>query len=259
MRVYDDMTYRDNVAALAARKAALDMQLRDLTRERDETARMLDQFRLPVLQNLRVAAPCNASWDAMTGDDRSRHCTDCNQQVFNLSALTTEQAESLIREKHGELCVRYYKRKDGTVLTADCGVGVAKRNRSNNILASTIAVTLFGSGAAASTRTFAAEPEEVHEVVGNFPDVSECDNYRYLMRELAACSPEAARETILDAVKQMDEALAALPPEARAQADNGCERALPSIRQSIQTACKPSEQRDENRGHDGDAKEAAQH
>src|SRR5215218_6183486 len=118
------MSYRDDVAALAARKAALDEQLRQLTRERDETAKLLA---LPVLPNMRVAAPCSARWDAMTGDDRVRNCGDCNQQVFNISALTTAQAESLIREKHGDLCVRYYQRKDGTVLAADCATGVAKR------------------------------------------------------------------------------------------------------------------------------------
>ncbi len=140
------MSYRDDVAALAARKAALDQQLRDLTRERDEAARLLEQVRLPVLPNMRVAAPCNASWDAMTGDDRARHCGECNQQVFNLSALTTEQAESLIREKHGDLCVRYYKRKDGTVLTADCRVGAKKRERRRVVAASAVALRLFGAG-----------------------------------------------------------------------------------------------------------------
>src|SRR5262245_55131442 len=72
------------------------------------------------LDVIDVEAPCTASWDAMEGDDRSRLCRTCRQQVYNLSALTTEAAAELVLRKEGRLCVRFYRRADGTVITQDC-------------------------------------------------------------------------------------------------------------------------------------------
>src|SRR5512143_2812960 len=121
------MTYRDDLEALSARKAALDAELVAKTQERDEAARLLAdaqaRSRLPVLPNIRIASPCSASWDDMKGDDRVRHCAKCDKDVFNLSAMTREQAESLVLDKKGDLCARYYQRKDGTLLLSDCEVG----------------------------------------------------------------------------------------------------------------------------------------
>ena len=78
-----------------------------------------------LLANVRVASPCSARWADMTGDERARFCGQCLKHVYNLSEMTAEAASSLIREKEGKLCVRFYQRADGTVLTADCPVGAA--------------------------------------------------------------------------------------------------------------------------------------
>jgi len=78
----------------------------------------------PPLGKIRIAAPCNAEWKWMYGNDRVRFCGQCCQNVFNLSAMTTEEAENLIRRADGKLCVRFYRRKDGTILTRDCPVGL---------------------------------------------------------------------------------------------------------------------------------------
>lgn len=75
------------------------------------------------LRQVRVASPCKANWDLMKGDDRVRHCGQCDHNVFNLSALSTQEAEALLLEREGRLCVRYFQRSDGTVMTADCPVG----------------------------------------------------------------------------------------------------------------------------------------
>ncbi|ATQ78059.1 hypothetical protein CR152_28785 [Massilia violaceinigra] len=74
------------------------------------------------LQRVDIASPCTASWDKMAGDDRVRHCKDCNKNVFNLSAMPQADAAALLAENHhGELCVRFYRRQDGTVMTSDRG------------------------------------------------------------------------------------------------------------------------------------------
>lgn len=239
------MSYRDDVAALAARKAALDQQLRDLTRERDEAARLLEQVRLPVLPNIRVAAPCNASWDEMTGDDRARHCGECNQQVFNLSALTTEQAESLIREKHGDLCVRYYKRKDGTVLTADCRVGAKKRDRRRSVAASLFGASLFAAGMGSAAEP---HPDIVDEhfddhdmVLGKFESRTMCESYVDQLRELADCSPPEAREQIRNAANQLELSIHQVPPQSEQQLQQACGEAVVALQPTIDATCKPLE------------------
>ena len=78
-----------------------------------------------LLPNIKIASPCHADWGQMTGNERTRFCASCQKNVFNLSAMTARQAADLIREKEGRLCVRYYLRRDGTILTRDCPVGLA--------------------------------------------------------------------------------------------------------------------------------------
>ncbi len=92
-----------------------------------------------LLARTRVATPCAADWSKMIGDNRSRFCGSCRKNVYNLSAMTASEAASLIREKEGKICVRYYQRADGTLLTQDCPVGiVVARRRSARVLAAGI-------------------------------------------------------------------------------------------------------------------------
>lgn len=82
-----------------------------------------------LLDRVRVASPCNARWEDMTGDDRSRFCKHCSKHVFNLSALSRAEAGSLVREKEGKFCARFYRRSDGRMLTGNCPVGQGIRRR----------------------------------------------------------------------------------------------------------------------------------
>src|ERR1041385_8191314 len=76
------------------------------------------------IDNIRVASPCNVPWSTMHGDDYMRFCDSCEKHVYNLSLLTRAEANELILEKEGQLCVQLYRRFDGTVLTADCPKGL---------------------------------------------------------------------------------------------------------------------------------------
>jgi hypothetical protein len=71
------------------------------------------------LSTLRVAEPCHADWDAMTGDARTRHCEQCRLHVTDLSELTTPEAEDLLAlgGKGGRLCVRYTQDAAGRIVT----------------------------------------------------------------------------------------------------------------------------------------------
>ena len=105
-----------------------------------------------VLDHVRVASPCNARWEDMTGDDRARFCKQCSKHVFNLSAMTKVEAETLIREKEGKFCGRFSRRRDGTLLTADCPVGRGMRQRRFMKFFATAfaAIILFSSALVAS-------------------------------------------------------------------------------------------------------------
>jgi len=83
-----------------------------------------DNPKLVILENIHVAAPCPADWTRMFGDDRVRHCCQCNLNVYNISEMTRSEAEDLIRSCEGRLCVRFYRRADGTILTQNCPLGL---------------------------------------------------------------------------------------------------------------------------------------
>lgn len=118
---------------------------------------------LPILDDIRVASPCNASWDAMDGDDRVRFCGDCKKNVYNLSAMTRDEAEALITEREGKICARFYRRKDGTVLTTDCSVGA--RRKRNQRIAIGIGAGLLAGAVGTTASLFTAHTGEI-EVVG---------------------------------------------------------------------------------------------
>ncbi len=81
------------------------------------------------LDDVRIATPCPASWAAMEGDDRRRFCSQCRLHVYNLSAMTRQEATRFLQEQEGRVCVRLYRRVDGTVLTRDCPIGVSREQR----------------------------------------------------------------------------------------------------------------------------------
>jgi hypothetical protein len=82
------------------------------------------------LDEVRVASPCHAEWDEMLGDERVRFCGQCEKHVYNLSALSRREAASLVLATEERLCVRFYQRRDGTMLTDNCPVGLRSLRRA---------------------------------------------------------------------------------------------------------------------------------
>lgn len=140
-------------AAAEAELAALEARLEALSKKRS----------LPMLDRVSVAEPCSADWNKMvpvpTEADgpsgpgaRVRFCGLCAKNVFNLSEMTREEATNFVASIEGTACVRFYKREDGTMLTADCPVGVRRRRR-RRILGAVVAAA---SAVSASMYAFAA-------------------------------------------------------------------------------------------------------
>ena len=113
-----------------------------------------------LLSKIRIASPCHENWNDMTGDERSRHCAQCNKSVYNLSEMTEDEAIALLESRgQKETCVRIYRRLDGTVITSDCPVGVRKKRQRSIIrgVAAT-AVALAGAACSRSDVQTAVEP-----------------------------------------------------------------------------------------------------
>lgn len=84
------------------------------------------------LDRVKIAASCQADWEQMFSfeGERVRFCSQCNLNVYNLSDMTRNEANALLARTEGRLCVRFYRRADGTVLTQNCPVGLrALKNR----------------------------------------------------------------------------------------------------------------------------------
>jgi hypothetical protein len=96
------------------------------------------------LDHVRVAAPCTADWDQMIGSERMRFCGQCNLNVYNLSRMTRSEAESLIAQNEGRLCVRFYRRQDGSIITKDCPVGLRAIRRRVSYVAKAIGSMALG-------------------------------------------------------------------------------------------------------------------
>ena len=111
------------------------------------------------LDQISIAAPCSASWEGMSGDDRRRHCDSCSKSVYNIAGMTEDEALTLITEAEGRLCVRLYRRRDGTILTKDCPVGLrALRMKMIRGIGRVAAVFMLVIGAVFFSRSLRADP-----------------------------------------------------------------------------------------------------
>lgn len=115
-----------------------------------------------MLEAAKIASPCPARWEDMVGDEHTRFCAGCQKTVFNLSALTADEAEALLLAHGAGLCARLYRRPDGTVLTRDCPVGV-RRKRLRGVRALGLAAA-FGAAITAVADDDRACPAAVFAV-----------------------------------------------------------------------------------------------
>jgi hypothetical protein len=95
------------------------------------------------LDNVHVAAPCPTNWDSMYGNERVRFCGECQLNVYNLSEMSRAEAERLIGQAEGRLCVRYYRRRDGSIITKNCPVGLRAIKRKLSRVATAIATSVI--------------------------------------------------------------------------------------------------------------------
>jgi hypothetical protein len=54
---------------------------------------------LDALDGLTIPSACPVPWAAMRGDDRTRFCDQCNQNVHDVSELTRAEALRLVARR----------------------------------------------------------------------------------------------------------------------------------------------------------------
>jgi hypothetical protein len=115
------------------------------------------------LKNLTVPTPCPADWDSMIGNDQVRFCEHCSLDVHNLSQMTRAQAERLVAQSNGRLCVRYHRSSTGQPLTLPVGQklhGISRRvsRIAAGAFTATLSVTSAVAQGSASYRSGNANP-----------------------------------------------------------------------------------------------------
>ena len=66
-----------------------------------------------------IEKPCAADWDEMRGDDKVRHCDECDREVYAISKMTELEAElRLLNAPDALPCIRYARDASGNVIHA---------------------------------------------------------------------------------------------------------------------------------------------
>ena len=63
-----------------------------------------------------VPVPCPEDWDRLSPEERGHFCATCQTKVWDISSMTKAEADTLVREQAGDLCVSYRERADGSVI-----------------------------------------------------------------------------------------------------------------------------------------------
>lgn len=126
-----------------------------------------------LLDNIEIAAPCSVSWESMTGDEKKRFCRHCRLNVYNISEMSSAEAQQLLfnSDSSKPLCVRLYRRFDGTVITRNCPVGLKKIRAHLSRFAQAIGVAalwIFSCGSSVKASDAAPLPRRAQKRLIDF-------------------------------------------------------------------------------------------
>ncbi len=123
----------------------------------------------------------------MAGAGRVRFCGSCEKNVFDLSAMSSSEAEELLAANGVKPCIRLQRRVDGTVVTGNC-----TRMKRQSALSARCATAIAGAFMAVALTACGgvSDDETVHaSVIGHgvsAPSVAKANT----TLELAPAPPE---------------------------------------------------------------------
>ena len=104
------------------------------------------------LKNLTIPSPCSVDWNSMKGNDQVRFCEHCQLSVHNLSEMTRREAERLVSDSKGRLCVQFVSDANGKPLLAEAGMKLHRISRRvSRIAAGAFSATLSVTSAVANS------------------------------------------------------------------------------------------------------------
>jgi hypothetical protein len=120
----------------------IQIEVPDHPASKEDDAKQRDSARV---NGLQIASPCAASWEEMMGDNLVRSCSQCQQNVYNVSGMTRREAADFVREAERRLGVRFYRRWDGTLLRHNCPVGrrSARRRLLGDVAVGSVLLFVF--------------------------------------------------------------------------------------------------------------------
>lgn len=74
---------------------------------------------------LQIHKPCPKSWSQLVGDERRRFCSECSLHVHNAEELTRNEAQALVSEARGRVCMRVSYDPSGAPIFRDSAPAVA--------------------------------------------------------------------------------------------------------------------------------------
>src|SRR5687768_2754709 len=96
------------------------------------------------INKIRVASPCSDPWESMEGNERARRCNSCDLSVYNVAGMSRAEIEELVTNRRTRLCIRLFRRSDGTVVTRDCPEGVRNYRRRVTHFAAAVFASVLG-------------------------------------------------------------------------------------------------------------------
>lgn len=69
-----------------------------------------------ILDSICIAMPCSVDWSQMKGNDEIRLCSGCNKNVYNISAISKMEAESILSAPTLP-CIQLFRQDDGVIVT----------------------------------------------------------------------------------------------------------------------------------------------
>ncbi len=144
-----------------------------------------------LLDNVSIASPCPVKFDQMPGDEKVRFCSLCHLNVYNISQMTRNEAEELLETNGENVCLRLYRRSDGTLITKDCPEGkkIADRirGRMRSIAAAIIAFLSCGTAFAQQSNS---DPSKETKRIEAPPNAKLFDDAPMIMDGRPCISPQ---------------------------------------------------------------------
>lgn len=138
------------------------------------------------LDSIQIASPCRTKWDDMIGDDRKRFCSLCQLNVYNVSSMSRSEAEELLNNTDSKsVCLRLFRRADGTIITKDCPVGKELLTRAKRRMRAWAAIVanVFNFSPAAfadDLSTCEAKKQSTQPPTGQLAQLGMADKYNFV-------------------------------------------------------------------------------